>query len=77
MVLHDRLCLQTWDLGADTKTEDDEVIRCCVCVCVLCAQSCFVFAKKTWESIEWDETVESSNDEVMRLREKPDLGIWN
>jgi hypothetical protein len=33
MVLHDRLCLQTWDLGADTKTEDDEVIRCCVCVC--------------------------------------------
>lgn len=76
MVLHDRLCLQTWDLGADTKTEDDEVSRCYVCVCV-CAQSCFVFAKKTWESIEWDETVESSNDEVMRLREKPDLGIWN
>jgi hypothetical protein len=76
MVLHDCLCLQTWELGADTKTEDDEVIRCCVCVCV-CAQSCFVFAKKTWESIEWDETVESSNDEVMRLREKPDLGIWN
>lgn len=33
--------------------------------------------RKLGESIEWDETVESSNDEVMRLREKPDLGIWN
>jgi hypothetical protein len=34
MVLHDRLCLQTWDLCADPKTEDDEVIRCCVYVYV-------------------------------------------
>ncbi len=47
-----------------------------LCVSV-CAQSCFVFAKKTWGKYNWDETVDSSNDEVMRLRGKPDLGIWN
>ncbi len=46
-----------------------------MCVCV--RRVVLYLQRRLGESIEWDETVESSNDEVMRLREKPDLGIWN
>jgi hypothetical protein len=72
------------DLGALCRHQNcrDEVIRCCVCLCVcvcVCARAeLFLYLqRRLGESIELDETVESSNDEVMRLRGKPDLGIWN
>jgi hypothetical protein len=49
----------------------------CVCVCARARRVVLYLQRRLGESIEWDETVESSNDEVMRLRGKPDLGIWN